>query len=118
MIKTFEQFKRIMSKPIYSIEEFKAIYDIIFDIVSDYYDSDNINEFIYSSDIDAKEQFIEENGIENLRVCQYCGKFIIEGYLYRDFEPYCSEKCFISEYDKKTYNESIENDELYWTGWE
>ena len=113
MIKTFEQFKRITTNPIYSPEEFKAIYDI----VSNYYDGDNIDDFIYSPDTEAKEEFIEDNEIDNLRVCQYCGKFIIEGYLYRDFETFCSEKCFINEYDRKTYVEA-DDDELYWTAWE
>jgi hypothetical protein len=117
MIKTFEQFKRSTIKPIYSLEEFKAICDQIFDIVSDYYDEDNIDDFIYSSDVEAQEQFIEDNEIDNLRVCQHCGKFIVEGYLYRDFETFCSEECFVNEYGRKTYDES-DDDELYWTAWE
>lgn len=113
MIKTFEQFNRSTIKPIYSAEEFEAICDI----VSDYYDGDNIDDFIYSTDAEAKEEFIEDNEIDNLRVCQHCGKFIIEGYLYRDFETFCSDKCFINEYGRKTYDEA-DDDVLYWTAWE
>lgn len=113
MIKTFEQFKRSTIKPIYSSEEFEAICDI----VSDYYDGDNIDDFINSPDAEAKEEFIEDNEIDNLRVCQHCGKFIVEGYLYRDFETFCSEECFVNEYGRKTYDEA-DDDELYWTAWE
>lgn len=102
MIKTSEQFKRSTTKPIYSLEEFEAICGIIYDIVSDSYDEDDIDEFIYSSDVEAKEQFIEENKIENLLVCQNCGKFIVEGCIYRDKETFCSNECLMEKYGEET----------------
>lgn len=110
MIKTFEQFNQ---KQMYTPEEYKVVYDI----VSEYYDGDDIEEFIYSDDIEAKEEFIEENEIETLRVCNYCGKFMNEGYLYRDYETFCSDECFINSYGKSIFNNADE-DELYWTAWE
>ena len=110
MIKTFEQFNQ---KQMYTPEEYKVVYDI----VSEYYDGDDIEEFIYSDDIEAKEEFIEENEIETLRVCNYCGKFMNEGYIYRDFETFCSDKCFINAHGKAIFNNAGE-DELYWTSWE
>ena len=92
----------------YTPEEYQAVYDV----VSEYYDGDDIEKFIYSTDIEEKMDFIEENEIENLRVCENCRKFMNEGFLYRDMETYCSEKCLIESqgmYDK---------DDTYWTAWE
>ena len=109
-IKTFEQFNQ---KQMYTPEEYKVVYDI----VSEYYDGDDIKEFIYSDDIEAKEEFIEENEIETLRVCNYCGKFMNEGYIYRDYETFCSDECFINAHGKAIFNNADE-DELYWTAWE
>lgn len=121
MIKTFEQFSKSQPNPTYTQEE----YDNVLSIVSEYYDEnecdayacDNIEEFIYSPDIEAKERFIENNEIETLRVCQHCGKFMNEGYIYRDFETYCSDRCFIAEHGRATF-ENADEDELYWTAWE
>ena len=110
MIKTFEQFIK-RNAPKYTPEEYKEVYDI----VSDYYDGD-VDEFINSSDIEAKEEFIEDNEIETLRVCQTCGKFITEGYIYRDFETYCSDECLTSAHGNDVLN--TDEDELYWTAWE
>lgn len=92
----------------YTPEEYQAVYDV----VSEYYDGDDIKEFIYSTDIEEKMDFIEENDIQTLRVCENCGKFMNEGFLYRDIETYCSEECLTESqgmYDK---------DEVYWTAWE
>jgi hypothetical protein len=121
MIKTFEQFSKSQPNPTYTQEE----YDNVLSIVSEYYDEndpdaydcDSIEEFIYSSDIEAKEDFIESNEIETLRVCQHCGKFMNEGYIYRDFETFCSDECFIKEHGRATF-ENADEDELYWTAWE
>ena len=40
-----------------------------------------------------------------------------EGYIYRDFETFCSDKCFINAHGKAIFNNAGE-DELYWTAWE
>jgi hypothetical protein len=116
MIKTFEQFTANAAnepKIEYTPEEFRVVYDNI----TDYFGDGDIEEFIYSPDIEAKEEFIEENEIETLRVCQHCGKFMTEGYIYRDFETFCSKECFIAEHGKHAFDNADE-DELYWTAWE
>lgn len=113
MIKTFEQFTSKQKKEMYTPEEYQTVYDI----VSEYYDGDNIEDFIYSTDIEEKEEFIEDNEIETLRVCMTCGKFMTEGYIFRDFETYCSDECFIIAHGKPTF-ENADEDELYWTAWE
>lgn len=113
MIKNFEEFKNNEAKAMYTPEEFRAVYDI----VAEYYDGDDIEEFIYSTDVEEKEEFIVDNEIETLRVCQCCGKFMNEGYIYRDFETFCSEECFVETYGKSIFN-NADDDELYWTSWE
>ena len=112
MIKTFEQFTR-GGKEMYTPEE----YEMVYEIVSEYYTGEDIEEFIYSPDVEVKEEFIEENEIENLRVCGTCGKFITEGYIYRDFETFCSDECFIVAHGNSTL-QNADEDELYWTAWE
>ena len=112
MIKTFEQFTQA-SKEMYTPDEFQAVYDI----VTEYFGDGDIEEFINSPEVEAKEEFIEENEIENLRVCESCGKFITEGYIYRDFETFCSDECFINMHGKQAF-ENADEDELYWTAWE
>ena len=112
MIKTFEQFIR-GNKEMYSPEE----YEMVLNIVSEYYTGDDIEGFIYSTDVEEKMDFIEENEIETLRVCESCGKFIVEGYIYRDFETYCSDGCFIAAHGESAFA-AADEDELYWTSWE
>ena len=112
MIKTFEQFTQ-SSKEMYTPDEFQTVYDI----VTEYFGDGDIEEFINSPDVEVKEEFIEENEIENLRVCETCGKFITEGYIYRDFETYCSDECFIVAHGNSTL-QNADEDELYWTAWE
>lgn len=107
-----EHFTEKASKPVYTPKEMQVVYDI----VSKYYEYDDIEEFILSSDVEDKEGFIEENDIETLRVCQNCGKFIVEGYEYRNLEIYCSDGCFIDAHGKSTFD-NAEEDDLYWTKW-
>lgn len=121
MIKTFEQFSGNQNNIVYTPEEYKTVSDIVQSYYdennADYFDGDNIEEFIYSSDIEAKDDFIDENEIETLRVYLHCGKFITEGYIYDNFETFCSDECFIKEHGKSTFDNADE-DELYWTAWE
>ena len=112
-IKTFNQFNAMKHNLVYTPEEYKSVYKI----VSEFYDGDDIEDFINSDDIETKEEFIEENDIDNLRVCYSCGKFMSEGYIYRDFETYCSEECFV-ETNGKAIFDNADDDELYWTAWE
>ena len=113
--KTIEQFvvESGADKPVYTPHEIKEVYEI----VSEFYEGDDIEEFIYSDDIDAKEEFIEENEIVNLRVCDTCGKFIKEGYLYQDYDMFCSKECFIDAYGKAIFD-NADDDELYWANLE
>ena len=113
MIKTFEQFTNASNGGInYTPEEYK----IAFDVVSQYYDGD-VDEFLYSTDIAEKVDFILDNEIEDLRACEVCGKFINEGYIYDDITVFCSDECAIEALGKARF-ESTHEDVLYWTVWE
>ena len=109
-IKTFEQFTQ---RGIYTENEYNTAYAIL----SDFYEDDDLEDFILNGDTEEKEEFIEDNDIQTLRVCQHCGKFMNEGYLYKDFETFCSDECFIKEYGKSQF-ENADDDVLYWTAWE
>ena len=112
MIKTFEQFSQSY-KEMYTPEE----YEMVYEIVSEYYMGEDIEDFIHSPDVEVKEEFIDENELENLRVWGTCGKFITEGYIYRDFETYCSDEWFKHMHGYQKF-ENADEDELYWTAWE
>lgn len=117
MIKTFEEFVNEAAVPhtpeiVYTPEEYKTAYDI----VSQYYDGD-VDEFLYSTNIEEKVDFILENDIESLRACEVCGKFINEGYIYDDITVFCSDECAIAYLGKARFDHTDE-DTLYWTVWE
>ena len=97
---------------VYTPEEYKTAYDII----SEYYDGD-VDEFLYSTNIEEKVDFIITNEIETLRACEVCGKFINEGYIYDDITVFCSDECAISYLGKARFEHTHE-DVLYWTAWE
>jgi len=79
--------------------------------------------------IPDKEQWLEDNEIETLRVCENCGKLMHEGYTLAG-EHACSDECAINLYvdrngnvlpnAEELFNEDIENngDDCYWTAWE
>ena len=110
--KTNESFIPGSKKPVYKPNELEHVWNVLSE-----YDIEDIKDFIDSPDIESKENFILDNDIQTLRVCYNCGKFINEGYLYKDFETYCSDECFIEAHDQESFNEADE-DTLYWTAWE
>lgn len=117
MIKTFDEFINEAAVPhipeiVYTTEEYK----IAFDVVSQYYDGD-VDEFLYSTNIEEKVDFILDNDIEDLRACEVCGKFINEGYIYDDITVFCSDACAIESLGKARF-ENTHEDVLYWTVWE
>lgn len=107
MVNTFKQMDKM-----YTTEEYKKVYDI----VREYYEEDDIEDFILSTDVEEKDEFITDNDIESIRVCSTCGKLITEGYIYNDYETYCSDKCFIENHGKSVFDNADE-DELFWTDW-
>lgn len=41
----------------------------------------------------SKEELIDAWELDTIRICEYCGMPMFEGYLVNDSETYCSEKC-------------------------
>jgi hypothetical protein len=46
-------------------------------------------------------------------VCDTCGKFIKEGYLYQEYDMFCSKECFIDAYGQAIFD-NADDEELYW----
>ena len=77
-----------------------------------------------------REDIIDENELDSIRVCEHCGAPMYEGYLVNDFNTYCSEECaraaLISPeggWTEETFNEHLahaedEDSVIYWTQWE
>lgn len=52
----------------------------------------------------VKEKFIETFARDGqITICDYCGKFMIEGYLVYE-DPYCSEECVIKSYQRDVHD--------------
>lgn len=75
----------------------------------------------------SKEELIDAWELDTIRICEYCGMPMFEGYLVNDLETYCSEKCAREAmawcWDEDTFNEHLANADsedacIYWTQWE
>ena len=85
----------------------------------------------------VKEQLLETCDPDHtITICDYCGKFMTEGFLVYD-DPYCSEGCSIKSYIRDTYDADNPNtpiseeaakemfsydraacpEEVFWTEW-
>lgn len=77
-----------------------------------------------------RENIIEHNELDSIRVCEHCGAPMNEGYLVNDMWTFCSEECakaalLSPEYGwtEETFNECLahaeeEDSVIYWTQWE
>lgn len=85
----------------------------------------------------VKEKFIETFARDGqITICDYCGKFMIEGYLVYE-DPYCSKECVIKGYQRDVYDADLNGqmisreraqamfehdriacpEEVFWTQW-
>jgi hypothetical protein len=68
-------------------------------------------------DVDFWERLSER--LDCFRICEECGKPMIEGYVVNGCDTYCSEECLhkhVSEEEYKAlYNDG--NGDTYWTTW-
>ena len=67
--------------------------------------------------MDIRQDFIDDFGIEDLRVCHNCGEFLAEGY-YLEGEWVCSYECAVKIYEgygtgKWELDAALEASELY-----
>lgn len=71
----------------------------------------------------ALEDVICEYGIETVRECTHCHELMNEGWIFHDYETFCSDECLMCEHpdvDIKYLKEhaSDEDSVAYWTAWE
>lgn len=71
----------------------------------------------------ALEDVICEYGIETIRECNHCHRLMREGWLYHDFEAYCSDKGLMAAHPEECIEtmrrQASEDDaETCWTAWE
>lgn len=74
---------------------------------------------VYELDIINTARLIIERNDENIRQCDVCNKYMVEGYLV-DTEYYCSETCLHTKYTEKEWLELYDDgnsDNCYWTEW-
>lgn len=86
----------------------------------------NIDSLLEGLSIYGKEDYLLENNIEELRVCENCGKLIENGYVIFGCEQYCLNKCLQEMVEKGCLDNSIfeiiekaqdDNVVSYWTAW-
>lgn len=49
-----------------------------------------------------------------MRICDYCGKEMEEGYLYNDLDYFC-EDCVHEVFSDDDLDELYDSDEIFWT---
>ena len=71
----------------------------------------------HSCDIDFWEELSEE--LDCFRICNECGKPMIEGFVIDGCDTYCSEECLHKHISEEEYNNLYNNGngEAYWTTW-
>lgn len=71
----------------------------------------------------ALEDVICEYGIETIRECNHCHRLMREGWLYANFETYCSDKCLMAAHpaeciETMRHQASEDDAETCWMAWE
>ena len=72
----------------------------------------------------SREDIIEKNDLQSIRICEHCGKPMREGYLVYDYHTYCCDTCVKEDcgWTEDDFEENIfhaeENDApIFWTEW-
>lgn len=68
----------------------------------------------YVTDFDQKTKSIVRIG---RRVCNVCGKRMVDGFVIYDSEYYCSDECLATVYSNEEYNKIYDEGDGYWTEW-
>ena len=71
----------------------------------------------HTTDFDFWEELSEQ--IDCFRVCNECGRPMIEGYVIDGRDTYCSDECLHKHFKDEEYNELFDdgNSDTYWTTW-
>ena len=70
-----------------------------------------------TADVDFWEKLSEV--LDCFRICDECGKPMIEGFVIEGCDTYCSEECLHKHISEEEYNNLYNNGngESYWTTW-
>ena len=65
------------------------------------------------------EEFWQEltESLDCFRVCDNCGRPMIEGFCVDDCDTYCSETCLHEQYDDEKYKAIFDEGTAYYTVW-
>ena len=71
----------------------------------------------HTTDADFLERLSEV--LDCFRICDECGKPMIEGLVIEGCDTYCSEECLHKHISEEVYNDLYDNGngESYWTTW-
>lgn len=71
----------------------------------------------HTTDVDFWDRLSEE--LDCFRVCNECGKPMIEGFVVDGCDTYCSEECMYKHISEEDYREAYNNGDgdTYWTTW-
>ncbi len=72
---------------------------------------------IYTEDANFWNSLSEE--LDCFRICEECGKPMIEGYVVNGCDTYCSDECLHQHLTDEEYQELYNNGDgdTYWTNW-
>lgn len=94
-----EKLMEIISQnPIDKVRDFMVMHGANRNEMTDAY---HLALWVEGAPVPVKEEFIEkfnEYDLPTLRVCDFCGCFMDEGYLLGGYEHYCSKTCAIDSY--------------------
>lgn len=84
-----------------------------------YYESlwEEFGEGILSRTTDRDFWELLSERMDCMRVCDECGKPMIEGFLYAAGEHYCSEECLLKHTTWEHYLELYDEGDSFWTTW-
>lgn len=124
--------ERILAKGLSRYQILGFVADINQSEISDALHAANIYEWfvnwLCNQTAEVKGQFIDDLEFDNLRLCDNCGKFMVEGY-YLSGNYACSRECAVGIYKRDGFTEEdldidleaeeqFNNGECYYTEWE
>ncbi len=67
---------------------------------------------------DDEEFWLElSESLDCFRICDNCGRPMIEGFCVDDCDTYCSKACLHEQYDDEEYKELLKDGTAYYTVW-
>jgi len=64
-----------------------------------------------------RQDFLDWFAIYTIKVCDQCGRFMLDGYVVDDYLHFCSDDCLRRRYTPAEYDALYDADLAYWTDW-